>query len=217
MADALDHIAETLTQCRHRQPAVLQRQSQEGTDGQRHQMPRNPGYPPWPDNQNGQAGDADNPVPQPSAGQRENQYTQLFDVVLCLAGGVQAQQILQLQGGNDNADPGGKAQGDRVRNVLNQPPGPNQPQGNEDDPGKHGAKQQAAQAILLGDGQQDDHERGGRPTDIETRTASQGDQGRGDQYRIQPLLGRYTYGNRQGHGQRDGDNPYRHSGTDVAA
>jgi hypothetical protein len=89
-----------------------------------------------------------------------------------------------LERGDDNADPGGKAQGHRIRNVLNQPSGPNQPQGNQDGPGKHGAKQQATQAILLGDRQQYHHERGCRPADIEARASRQGDQGGRDQHRI---------------------------------
>jgi len=65
--------------------------------------------------------------------------------------------------------------------------------------------------------QQYHHEGGGGAGDVEARTAAQGDQRGGDQHRIEAVLRRHPHRNRQGHGQRNGDDADGDAGAQVAA
>ena len=130
---------------------------------------------------------------------------------------VQAEQVLDLQDGDDDADAGGKAQGHRIGHEFDQAPGAQQAQGDQDQSCHQCAQQQATEAVLLGDRQQNHHEGGGGAGNIEARAAAQGDQRCGDQHGVEPMLRRHTHGDGQRHGQRNGDDAHRQAGAQVAA
>src|SRR5690606_10252403 len=113
--------------------------------------------------------------------------------------GLQAEEVLDLQGSDDNADAGGEAQGHRIGHEADQLASAQQAQGDQDQPGQQGAEQQAADAVLLGDGQQDDHEGGGGAGNVEARAAKQGNQRSGDQHGVQAMLWRHANGDGQRH------------------
>src|SRR5690606_32332400 len=112
----------------------------------------NPGGQARPRQQHDQAAGADQSVARLQAGQRLQQQRQLVEEVLWCAVQLQAEQILDLQQGDDDADAGGKTQGDRVGHELDQAPCAQQAQADENQAGEQGAQQQAANPVLLGDG-----------------------------------------------------------------
>jgi len=65
---------------------------------------------------------------------------------------------------------------------------------------------------LLGDGQEDDDEGGGRTGNVEARATAQGNQRRGNQHGIQTMLRRHAHCDSQGHGQRNGNDAHRYAG-----
>jgi len=101
------------------------------------------------------------------AGQRAQKQADLLDIVLRLLGEGQAEQVLDLQGGDDDADARGKTEGHGVGDKGDQAAGAQQAEGDQDQAGEHGAQQQSAQAELLGDRQQNHHERRRRPGNVE--------------------------------------------------
>ena len=214
---AVDAVAETFTQRGHGQARRLQCHRRQRADHQRDQMPRDLRYQTRPDNQHGQAQPGDQRIAGLYGRQRPGQLAQLVEIVLWLCGEGEPERILELQGRDDDTDAGRKAQGDRIGHEGDQLAGAQQTQRNKDQPGEHGAQQQAAEAELLSDRQQDHHERGGRPRHVETRAPGQRNQRRGHQHRIQTMLRRNAHGDRQGHGQRNGDDADRQACYQVAA
>ncbi|MNE48694.1 hypothetical protein D3C80_1431740 [compost metagenome] len=196
---------------------MFQQQPEQGADGQGSQVPGNSRHPARPEYQHAQADQADQAVGELQAGQCLQQQAQLFHVVVRLAERAQAEQVLELQGGDDDADARGEAQGHRIGDELDQAAGAQQAQGDQDQPGHQGAQQQAAEAELLGDRQQDHHEGRGGAGDVEARAAAQGDQRGADQHRIEAMLWRHAHRNRQGHGQRNGDDADGDAGAQIAA
>ncbi len=150
-------------------------------------------------------------------GQCAHQHGDLLDVVLRLRVQRQAEHILELEGGDDDADASGEAQGHRVGHEGDQAPGAQQPEGDQDQAGQHGAEQQPADAELLGDGQQYHHEGGRGAGNVEARAAGEGDQRSGDQHRVEAVLGRHAHGDRERHGERDGDDANGQASVHVAA
>ncbi len=217
MGDAVQGVAEPLAKGRHGQSGRFQQQTCQRTDGQCHQVPGYFRYPARPDDQHRETDRRHQRVAEPGARQRAQQQADLLDVVLWLFGQRQAEQVLDLQGGDDDADARGESEGDRVGDECDQASSAQQAQCDQDQTGEHGAQQQAAKAELLGDRQQDHHESRRRPGDIEARSPGQRDQWRGDQYGVETVLWRHANGDRQGHGQRDGDDADRQAGADIAA
>ncbi|MCY1511240.1 hypothetical protein D9M68_456480 [compost metagenome] len=217
MADAVDHIAEALAQGRHGQAQHLQQQAEQCTEGQRHQVPRNLGYKTWPDHQHREGGNGHHGISQVRGRQCLGQQVQLVHVILRSLGQRQAEQILDLQRGDDDTDTGGEAERHRIGDELDQPPQPRESHGDEDQPGHHRADQQAAEAELLGDGQQDHHEGCRGAGDVEARAAGEGDQRCRQQYRVEAVLRGYADGDGQRHGQGDGNDAYGNAGGQVAA
>ena len=130
---------------------------------------------------------------------------------------LQAEEILELQGGDDHANPGGEAHDHRVGHELDQATQARQPQRQQDQPGHQRHQQESAQPVLLGDWQQDHHERRSGPGNIEPRAAAERDQQPTDDTGIQAVLRRHTHRNGQRHGQGNGDNTDRDAGQQVAA
>ena len=174
-------------------------------------------YPAWPDDQHRETDRRHQRVTEPGARQRAQQQADLLDVVLWLFAQRQAEQVLDLQGGDDDTDACGESEGDRVGDECDQASGAQQAQDDQDQAGEHGAQQQTAKAELLGDRQQNHHESGGRAGNVEARTSGQRNQRRGDQYGVEAVLRRHAHGDRQCHGQRDGDDADRQAGADIAA
>ena len=170
-----------------------------------------------PDQQCCQARRAHQAVARLQAGEGADQQIHLFQQMLRRAGQVQAEQVLDLQDGDDDTDAGGKAQCHRVGYEFDQTSGAQQAQADQDQPGHQRAQQQATEAVLLGDRQQDHHEGSGGAGNIEARAAAQGDQRCGDQHGVEPMLRRHNHGDGQRHGQRNGDDAHRQAGAQVAA
>ncbi len=217
MTDTVLQVAEALAEGRHRQAEAFQQQAEKGAQQQRDQMPRYLAAEARPGDQQGQAGDTDQRVAELQAGQRAQQHAELLQVMLRVGVQAQPEEILHLQGGDDDADAGGETQCHRIGHELDQPPGAQQAESDQDQSGEQRAEQQAADAVLLGDRQQDHHEGGGRPGDVEARAAEQGNQRRTDQYRVEPVLRWHADGDGERHGQGNGDHPDGQPGGDVAA
>ncbi|MNP12292.1 hypothetical protein D3C76_1045200 [compost metagenome] len=217
MADPVHHITEALAQGGHGNLQRFQQQAEQGAQGEGRQMPRHLGHQARPDHQHCQAGGGHQGIAQVRRGQRPGQQAQLLHIVLWRFGQLQAEQVLDLQGGDDDADAGGETQGDRIGDELDQPAEARQAHGDQDHPGHQGAQQQSAHAELLGDGQQYHHEGSRGAADVEARAAGEGDQRCRHQHGVQAVLRRHTYGNGQRHGQGDGDDADREPGGQVAA
>jgi len=130
---------------------------------------------------------------------------------------VQAEEVLDLQGCDDDGDTTGEAQGHRRRNVLDETSEPGHPHGHQKEARDQGRHQQAAYTELLGHRIEDHHEGGGRPRDGEAGAAGHGDDDAGDDGGIETVLRRHTAGDGQRHGQRNGDDADRDAGDQVAA
>ncbi|MCY1359437.1 hypothetical protein D9M69_460080 [compost metagenome] len=180
-------------------------------------MSRHLGHQARPDQQHRQAGDGHQGIAQVRRGQRPGQQAQLLHVVLRRFGQLQAEQVLDLQGGDDDADAGGEPQGDWIRDELDQPAEACQAHDDQDQPGHQGAEQQSAQAELLGDGQQYHHEGRRGAGDVEARATGECDQRRRHQRRVQTMLRRHAYRYGQCHRQGNGDDADRQSCRQVAA
>ena len=217
MHDAIDRVAETLAEGRHRQAAELQQQAEQGADRQRGEMAGHLRHQTRPGDQHAEGRHGDQRIAGAHAGQGQQQVVHLLGEVRGAAGHAEAEGVLELQAGDDDADPGGEAKGHRIGHELDQLAGAQHAESDEDQPGEHRAQQQAGQAVLLDDGQEDHHEGRGGAGDVEARAAAQGDQRRGDQHRVQAVLRRCADRDGQCHRQRDGDDPDGQSGEDVAA
>jgi hypothetical protein len=214
--DAIELIAEALAECRHGQPELFQGDGQQCAKCQGDQVRGDFRHQARPDQQRCQGRCADQAVARLQAGQGLRQQLQLFQQVMGCAGQVQAEQVLDLQDGDDDADAGGKAQCHRVGHELDQASGAQQSQGDQNGSGEHRAQQQAAQAVLLGNRQEDHHEGGRGAADVEARATAQSDQRRRDQDGVEAVLGCHTHGDGQRHGQRNGDDADRQAGAQVA-
>ena len=216
MQHTVEAVAETLAQGCQRNAHAFQGQAGKRAHGQGRQVARHFWHPARPEDQHRQAQRRHQGVAEMGAGQGQQQNLHLLQVVQGLAAQAEAEQILELQGGNHDADASGKTQGYRVGHEFDQAAGAAQAHGDHDQAGKHGAQQQAAEAELLGDRQQDHHKGGGRPGDVEARAAGEGDQRCGHQHRVQAILRGHADGNGQGHGQGNGDDAYRQARRQVA-
>ncbi len=217
MLDAVELIAEAFAQRRHRQPEPFKGQRQQRANRQSNEVGGNLRRQAWPDQQRRQARDSNQRVAGLQAGQGAHQKTHLLQQMLRRAGQVQAEQILDLQDGDDDADAGGEAQGHRIGHEFDQTSGAQQAQADQDQPGHQRAQQQSAEAVLLGNRQQYHHEGGGGAGDVEARAAAQGDQGRGDQHGIEAVLRCHAHRDGQRHGQWNGDDAHRQAGAQVSA
>ena len=125
--------------------------------------------------------------------------------MLRLRGQLQAEEILELQAGDDHRDAGGEAGGHRIGDELDQLAHPRQPHTHQHDPGHETGGHQSAEAIFFGDGMQDHDEGGGWAGHAEAGAAGQSDQHSGDNGGIKTVLRRHPTADGQRHRQRHRD------------
>ncbi len=178
-------------------------------------MARHPQAELGPEDQDQERHRADQGIAEIQRWQRLRQGVQLADVIFRRVRQLQAEEVLDLHGGDGDGDTGGKAERHRQRNVLDQPAKARQPHQQQKHPGDQRGDQQAGQSELLRNRIQDHHEGGGGAGDAVARTAADGDDDPGDGGGIQAVLRRHAAGDRQRHRQRDGDNTDRHPGDSV--
>ncbi len=130
---------------------------------------------------------------------------------------LQAEEILDLQGGDDDGDTTGEPQGHRGGNVLDEAPETRHAHGHQETARDESGHQQAAHAELLGHRVEDHHEGGGGARNGEAGSPGHGDDDASDDSGIKPVLGRHPTGDGQRHGKGNGDDADRDAGDEVAA
>ena len=87
---------------------------------------------------------------------------------------LQAKEIFDLRGNNEDGNAGGEARGDGIRNVVDQAAGPRHPQQQQDGARHHGAYQQVFQAVGGGNPAHQHHEGASWSPDLHPRAAQGG-------------------------------------------
>ncbi|MCY1413089.1 hypothetical protein D9M71_285140 [compost metagenome] len=149
--------------------------------------------------------------------QRLQQVPELL-VEMLAADRRQAEEVLPLADPDDHPDAGGEADDHRRRDELDDRPQARHAEQQEDDPGHDGGDLQPVDAVLRGHPGEDDDEGAGRPGDLHSAAAEQGDQRAGDDRRVDALLrlDPGTDGDGEGHRQRQRHHPDDHPGNQVA-
>jgi hypothetical protein len=143
-------------------------------------------------------------VPLPDEGRRQCSH-------------LQAQQVLDLAGEDDERDPGGETGGHRVRDELDHPAQSREAERDEHHPRHQRRDREPVVAVLLHDPVHDHHERPGRAADLHPRTAQERDQEAGDHRGIESALGRHPARDGEGDGQRQRHDPDDDAGIHVGA
>ncbi|MNL12344.1 hypothetical protein D3C87_1332100 [compost metagenome] len=185
---------------------------QHGRQVTRHRQPQS-----GPEQQHRQGGHPHQGITPLPAGQGMGQRLHLADIGFRHLGNVQAEEVLDLQGGDHDGDAAGETQGHRGWNVFDEATEARHPHGHQEEAGDEGCHQQAPHPELLGHRIEDHHEGGGRPRDGETRAPRHGDDDAGDDGGVEAVLGRHPAGDGQRHGERNGDDADRDAGDEVAA
>src|SRR5690606_14352031 len=217
MGYSVEFIAEAAAQSGDRHIQAHQQQPQQAAQQQGDQVAGDAPGQARPENQYCQGYRPHQGVTRTDARQCPGQRLQLVQIVGVRPYVLQAEKVLDLQGGDDNADPRGEAHHHRVGHELDQVAHARHSQHHQYGPGHQGNQQQAAQPVGLGNGQQYHHEGGGGTGDIEPRTSEQGDDQPADDTGIETMLGRHPDRDGQGHGQRDGDDAHGDAGKYIAA
>ncbi len=145
-----------------------------------------------------------------------SQRLHLAEVGLRHLGHLQAEEVLDLQGGDHDGDTAGKAQGHRGRNVFDEAAEARHPHGHQEAARDQGGHQEPPHPELLGHRVEDHHEGGGGPRDGEAGAPGHGDHDTGDDGGVEAVLGWHAAGDGQRHGQRDGDDADRDAGDEVS-
>jgi hypothetical protein len=104
-----------------------------------------------------------------------------------------------------------------VRDELHQLAEPRQPHPDQDHARHHPGDQQAGDAVLLHDRQEDHDERRGRPGDLDPGAAEQRADDAGDDRGVEAVLRRHPGGDRERHRQRQRDHADHQAGHQVGA
>ena len=126
-------------------------------------MTRHPQSQFGPQDQNRQGHDTNQGVAPLQGRQGMPQGHHLLVILLRHLGNRQTEEVFELQGGNHDADPHGKAEGHLQWYVTDQSPQPPHGHQGEHHPAEQGGHQQTGDAKLLRYWIEDDHEGRGRP------------------------------------------------------
>ena len=128
---------------------------------------------------------------------------------------VEAEQLLELAGEDDDGDAGREADGDREGDVLDVGAEPQEAGGHHHQPGHQGRQHEAIVALALDD-RGDEHDEGaGRSADLEAAAAEGRDQEAADDGGEQALVGRQARADGDGHRQRQRHDGDRQAGDGV--
>ena len=129
---------------------------------------------------------------------------------------AQPEEILDLGAGDEYGDAVGETEHHRAGNELHRSAESGCAHDEEQDAGHHGAHEQAVNAVF-GDDSRDHHDkRAGGTADLHARAAQRGDQEAGDDSAVDAGLRGESRGNRERHGQRQGDEPDGDAGAQVS-
>ena len=113
--------------------------------------------------------------------------------------------------------PGGEAGDHRIGNEPQHAAEARGAEQDQDHARHAGGEQQAVDTVLGGDASDDHDECTGRAGDLDAATAEQRDHDAGDDCRVEALFGLDARGDRECHGEREGDHTDDDAGDDVAA
>ena len=134
---------------------------------------------------------------------------------------AQAEDVLDLQSGDDRCDPRGEAGGHRVRDEFDELAETTKPHHDQDEAAHHAGKQQPGHPEAGIDRGQDDDEgrRGSRH--LQPRASQRGHHHAGDDRRVEPVLRRHPDRDRERHRQGKRDDPdhqaRQHVGPQIGA
>lgn len=150
-------------------------------------------------------------------GQGPGQQGDVVDVVFGARVQGQAHEVGDLHGGQQDRDAGGESQGDGVGDELDQAAHVHEAQQDQKQAGHDGGDDQAAHAVLHGEGGQDDDEGCRGAGDLHAGAAQKGCDDAGHDRGVQTVLRGDAGRDGQGHGQGNGDDGDDDSGGDVGA
>ena len=131
------------------------------------------------------------------------------------AGDVQAEHVLQLQGGDHGRDAGGEAGGDGMGDELDQPPEACGAHRDQQEAGHEPGGEEPREAEARDDRGEDDHEGRRRPRHLELGSPRHRRHGTGDDRGVEPVLGRHADRDGERHGKRQGDDADYGAGEQV--
>ncbi len=130
-------------------------------------------------------------------------------------GGAEAEEVLDLGGGDQHGDAVGETDDDHAGNEADGGAEASESHDEENDSGHDGDHGKAGHAEAGDDAGNDDDKGAGGPTDLGARAAEGGDEEPGDHGRIEAGLRRDSGGDAEGHGKRQSDKTHRDSGEQV--
>lgn len=129
---------------------------------------------------------------------------------------LQPEEILDLPGKDDQRDAGREANGNGVRDVLDNGTEPHHPHYNEEEAGKQGRHGEPVVPVLLDNAVNDDDEGASRPTDLHAASTEYRNQETCDNGGVKPLFGFYTGRDGEGDSERERHDANDHAGDSIA-
>ncbi len=158
-----------------------------------------------PENEHPKGNHADGGIPQVKGRQRHHQRADLLQIVLRHLGHLQTEKIFYLHGADGDANPGGKAQRDGERNVLDQAAKAGDAEEDQKQSGEKRGHQQPRETKLLGDRIEDHHKCRRRAGDAKARAAAEGNDNPGHRRGVEAILRRDAATDSQRHRQWNGN------------
>ncbi len=130
---------------------------------------------------------------------------------------LQAEEILDLGEENDHRDAVGEADDHGDRNETDELPHAGDAHGEQEDAGENGGAHQVGVTVNGDDAIDDGDEGAGRATDLHARSAEERNDEAGDDGSPDACSGRNAGGDREGHGERQGEHADRDSRGQILA
>ncbi len=148
---------------------------------------------------------AEQGVGQADRGHRGGDRGDFLDVVIGHVGDFEAEEILHLQGGDDDANACGEARGDGERHKLDEAAQPREAHEHEQDARHERGDGEACEAVFRDDGREDHDEGGGGAGDLHARAAEGGGDAASDDGGVEAVLRGHTGDHGERHGEGNGD------------
>ena len=129
--------------------------------------------------------------------------------------GVEAEEVFDLGGGDEQGDAVGEADGDGARDVFDGGAEAGEAHDEQQDAGHDADQREAGHAELGDDAGDDDDEGAGGAADLGARAAERGDEEAGDDGGVEAGLRRDAGGDGEGHGQGQRDEADGEAGDEV--
>ena len=171
--------------------------------GEEQARPARPPEPHQPDDGKGHPADQDG-----RGTERSLDLPETLDLVHHLARQftLEAEEVLDLADGNDDADAAGEAEDHRARNILDVGAEPEQRSCDQHEPGEEGRCHQPGHAMRMDDVSDDDDERRRRPPDLIAAAAEGRDEEARDNRSDKAAVGRCPGADSDRHGKRQRKN-----------